>query len=118
MDILFRGFIGVSGNPGIGWFLIVLGIGLGLLAIVFVTIEMEGAGSMAVIAIILIILGFAAKADTRIPIIKATINESASWQEINNKYQLLEQTGEIYTFEVKDMDIKEWEILIEQENKK
>lgn len=52
--------------------------------------------------------------DSRVPIIKATINETVPWQEVNSKYELLEQTGKIYTFKVKDISVKDWETLIKE----
>lgn len=116
MEILFKGFSGSASIPGLGWFCIIVGAILGLITIVCIMKGFEVGGVTFVVAILLIILGFIIKADNRVPIIKATINESAPWQEINNKYRLLEQTGQIYTFEVKNTTIEEWEKLIKEEN--
>lgn len=48
------------------------------------------------------IAGFDFNADSRHQEIKATINDNISWKEVNEKYELIKQEGEIYTFRVKD----------------
>ena len=35
-------------------------------------------------------------------IVKATVNDTVPWIEINDKYELLDQEGDIYTFAVKE----------------
>ena len=65
---------------------------------------------------VFMLLGVHLITDSRVPIVKATINEIVPWQEVNSKYELLEQTGKIYTFKVKDVSIKDWENLIKEEN--
>lgn len=35
-------------------------------------------------------------------IVKATVNDTVPWIEINNKYELVDQEGDIYTFAVKE----------------
>jgi len=117
MEILFKGFIGSGSDLALGWFMIALGAALCLGAIFSFIQGYEGSIGIILIGVLIIIFGFVLKADNRIPIIKATINESVSWQEINDKYKLREQTGKIYTFEVKDTTIEEWESLIKEENK-
>ena len=54
-----------------------------------------------------LILGFAANTDTRHTEIKATINDTVSWQEINEKYELLSQEGNLYTFKLKEDSVHE-----------
>ena len=54
-----------------------------------------------------LILGFAANTDTRYTEIKATINDTVSWQEINEKYELLSQEGDLYTFKLKEDSVNE-----------
>lgn len=46
--------------------------------------------------------------DTQYHAVKATINETVSWEEVNSKYELIDQEGAIYTFKVKE-DNKEKE---------
>ena len=58
------------------------------------------------------------KCDFRVPIIKTTINDSISYHEINDRYKLISQEGEIYTFKVLNTAPEEWEQVIkDQENK-
>lgn len=66
------------------------------------------------IAVILALFGLAEYSDTRIPIIKATMNDEVSWQEIYNKYEFKSQEGEIYTFKVKDTTNEEWEAFLKE----
>ena len=54
-----------------------------------------------------LILGFATNTDTRYTEIKATINDTVSWQEINEKYELLSQEGDLYTFKLKEDSVHE-----------
>jgi len=117
MEILFKGFSGSASDLAMGWFLIVLGSVLCISSILCVINDIQGEVLLAVIGVMFIIFGFTVKADHRVPIVKATINETVSWQEINDKYKLREQTGKIYTFEVKDTTVEEWESLIKEENK-
>lgn len=118
MEILFEGFGGHASDPVFGWFCIIFGAIFGLITIACAVKGFEAGGATFVVAIFLIVLGFLIKGDNRYPIIKATINDTISWQEINDKYKLCEQTGKIYTFKVKNITNEEWEnYLKEKENK-
>ena len=55
----------------------------------------------------ILIGGFAISANTRYTEIKATINDTVSWREINEKYELLSQEGDLYTFKLKEDSIHE-----------
>lgn len=48
------------------------------------------------------LFGFKFKNDTRYNEVVATINENVSWNEVNDKYELLKQEGQLYTFRVKE----------------
>lgn len=48
------------------------------------------------------VAGFFFVADTRRQEIKATVNDAVSWKEVNEKYELIKQEGEIYTFKVRE----------------
>lgn len=52
-------------------------------------------------AVVLLILGVVCLF-MKTKIIKATVNDTVPWIEINNKYELLDQEGDIYTFAVKE----------------
>lgn len=66
------------------------------------------------VAAIVALFGLNEYLDTRIPIIKATMNDEVSWQEIYNKYEFKSQEGEIYIFEVKDTTNEEWEAFLKE----
>lgn len=51
---------------------------------------------------IIALLGFKFTPDTRYNEVVATINENVSWNEVNDKYELLKQEGQLYTFKVKE----------------
>ena len=51
----------------------------------------------------LALLGFKFTHDTRYNEVVATINENVSWNEVNDKYELLKQEGQLYTFRVKEV---------------
>lgn len=61
------------------------------------------------ISILAIIVGIIALADTRVPIVKATINNETSWVEIAKDYKYLGREGDIYIFEALNKTVKEWE---------
>lgn len=119
MNILYEGFDGRSSMPILGWGLIGIGI---LMFITFIWFlikkDTEGIGALLGIAIMLAICGLLSISDFRIPIVKATINEEISWQEINDKYELAGQEDQIYTFKVKNITIKEWENHLKEKESK
>ena len=109
MTILYEGFNGYIADPILGWFLIAMGIIL-FINFIYLVINDDWAGStigILLFAIVLVLIGVFAMKDRQYPIIKATINEETSWQDINNKYELIEQEGRIYTFKVKNMTNEE-----------
>lgn len=61
----------------------------------------------ALVSVLALIAGFVANTDTRYTEIKATINDTVSWQEINEKYELLSQEGNLYTFKLREDSIHE-----------
>lgn len=52
-------------------------------------------------------MGFVVNNDTRYTEVKAVIDDTASWKEINEKYELISQQGDIYTFKLRENDINE-----------
>ena len=58
-------------------------------------------------SVFIIVGGFVINTDTRHTEIKATINDTVSWQEIDEKYELLSQEGDLYTFKLKEDSIHE-----------
>lgn len=57
---------------------------------------------IVVLALFLIFAGFVFSSDKRYTEIKATVNDTVSWTEINAKYELLSQEGDLYTFKLKE----------------
>ena len=116
MNILYYGFSGSGSDTFFGIFLIILAAIAAIISIIIAITDGEisafffGCG----IAAIFCILGFAECSDTRIPIIKATINDEVSWQEIYNKYELKSQEGKIYTFKVKGITNEEWDAFLKE----
>lgn len=65
--------------------------------------EPSGFGCFCIVfSILLGIAGLGANSDQRYHEVKATINDTVPWKEINEKYELVNQEGEIYVFKVRD----------------
>lgn len=119
MTILYEGFDGRPAMPILGWIV----IGFGILAIAtfiyfLIKNDTQGIGILLGFAIVCIIAGAIFNADTRVPIVKATVNEEVTWQEINDKYELAEQEDQIYIFKVKNTTIEEWENHLKEKESK
>ena len=113
MNILYEGMIGTAADPAWGWGLLVGGVILFIVGLLLNTSGYIGDGLMGVIVAITtacIILGILNLIDSRVPIVKATLNDTVSYQEINEKYKLRTVEGELYTFEVKNVTPDEWEL--------
>ena len=116
MNILYYGFSGSGSNifGGIALFIfaaIIFIIGV----IIFITDgEISAFFARLGIAAFVAVFGLIEYSDARIPIIKATINDEVSWQEIYNKYEFESQEGEIYTFKVKDITNEEWDAFLRE----
>lgn len=119
MTILYEGFDGRSAIPILGWIIIGFGI-LAIATFIYFSIknDTQGIGILLGFAIVCIIVGFIFNTDIRIPIVKATVNKEISWREINDKYELAEQEGQIYIFKVKNTTIEEWENHLKEKESK
>lgn len=108
MTILYQS---ECGSAPILWFSIVLwSIGaILLIASIVLWIQDEDPVCLfgVAVGVAALILGFATNTDTRYTEIKATINDTVSWQEINEKYELLSQEGDLYTFKFKEDSVNE-----------
>ena len=114
MNILYYDIQGSAGWPVLGWILI--GIGAILLTItIIIAVENPDDISfgMTITMVLCVVLGILVLQDTRIPIVKATVNDETSWKEIQQDYELIKQEGEIYTFRVKNASIEEWKLKVE-----
>lgn len=111
MNILYYGFRGGASLPFIGWPVII--IGAGFLIFTFVcwirdVIDTEFFARLFV-GIFAIIIGILTVVDTRVPIVKATINNEIPWVEVAKDYKYLDREGDIYIFEALNKTIEEWE---------
>jgi uncharacterized Zn finger protein (UPF0148 family) len=64
-----------------------------------------------------LIIGIIAVADTRVPIVKATVNNEIPWVEVAKDYKYLDSEGDICIFEVLDTSVKDWELKINEQGK-
>ena len=116
MNILYYGFTGTGSDIFWGILLFILAAISVIISVIIAITDSEistffvGCG----IAAVFTLLGLGTYLDTRIPIIKATINDEVSWQEIYDKYEFKSQEGEIYTFKVKDITNEEWDTFLKE----
>jgi len=117
MNILYYGFRGGASVPFLGWPLII--IGAGFLIINFICWvhdairDFEFAGG-CFLSICAIILGLLAVIDTRVPIVKATVNNEIPWVEVAKDYKYLGNEGDICIFEVLNTTVGEWETKVNE----
>lgn len=108
MTILYQS---ECGSTPILWAAIILwslGVILFIASIVSWVYDEDSLGSLfVVLGVCALIAGFVMNVDTRHTEIKATINDTVSWQEINEKYELLSQEGNLYTFKLKEDSVHE-----------
>ena len=105
MTILYEG---VGGNGPCMWLSIVIWsvAGLaGICAIIFSVTERDSSYLLIlVLAIIVALFGFKFISDDRYTEVYATIDDSVSWTEVNKKYELIKQKGEMYIFKEREKD--------------
>ena len=117
MNILYYGFRGGASIPYVGWPLIVIGAGFLIFTFVCwvhdVIVGTEFAGG-CVVSILAIIVGLVAVIDTRVPIVKATVNNEIPWVEVAKDYKYLGCEGDIRIFEVLNTTVSEWETKVNE----
>ena len=117
MNILYYGFIGSEVNLFWCWFFCILSFIYLITTLFIIYLERNIKNLIYLIPVIAFIFtSVVSFMDTREPIIKATIDENVSWEEINSKYELYNQEGKIYTFIVKNVTNEEWENNIRSNN--
>lgn len=119
MNILYYGMSGSAADPTKGWMFILIGIVIlvgGVIIIINSSIDEDWSVIPLVISITLIIIGVPKLFDTRSPYITATLDNTVSFTEIQDKYKLKKKEGQLYTFEVLNVDINEWEQLVKEKN--
>lgn len=117
MNILYYGFTGHSSNF-FGFILLSLGIIMFITGVILYlkdNISGIGYGFGSLIAIAIILCGVLLFPDTRVPIIKATVNDTIPWIQVVKDYEYIENEGNIYTFKVLNKTKEEWETYIHNE---
>lgn len=114
MSILYYGIEGSAPDLVVGWICLGLAAIVLILFIVLAIILKEPSTAVILLFLIpLIAVTFAAFNDSRVPIIKATVDDQIPWQTITEKYELQKQEGLLYTFKVKNVSLEEWEKVVE-----
>jgi hypothetical protein len=118
MNILYYGFDGPAANPLVGWIFLFGTVLFAVLAICeLCEKEIIGGIFFGIAAIILFYSTIYAFLDHRVPIVKATVDNSISYVEMNNHYELMKQEGKLYIFKVLDISNEGWEAVVEEQNK-
>ena len=103
MTILYEGFKGTKPSIILGVCFLILGL-LSLISLIL-SVKQRDSGC-AVISFIGIIAAIAVTlcniTSQRYPIVRAIINDTVSFKEVYENYELIDVEGEIYTFKVKD----------------
>lgn len=104
MEILYEH---VAGSAPCMWASIVIWsiAGLTTLWIIIEAIKEEDVSYLLLLVLtaVIVLLGFKFSFDTRYNEVVATIDENVSWNEVNDKYKLIKQEGQLYTFKVKEV---------------
>ena len=103
MEILYEGIKGHAAMPWLAWVCGIAGAILLGIAIYAIIENEKGAAFWSFVMVILCaFLCIENAIDSRYPIVKATINETIPWKEVNKRYELIDQEGEIYIFRVRE----------------
>ena len=116
MNILYYGF---ERDMGIDFIVSILAGLTILLAVAVVVMFIESKFGMAATAgltcmLFVFLAIFIHETQGNIPIIKTTIDDSYSWKQLNSEYKLRDTEGQIYTFEVLNVDTDEWREVIKE----
>lgn len=119
MNILYEGITGSAANPQLGGLLLGIGIMVmivGMLLYIHLNID-EDWLVLLIIPLACIIIGIFNFIDSRRPIVKATLDDTISFTEIQKHYEYIDKEGDIYIFKPRNVDIDEWEQQIKEQNK-
>lgn len=119
MNILYESMSGSAANPQLGGLLLSIGITVMIAGIILLALSGADDNWMVLLIIPLacIIIGIFNLIDSREPIIKATLDDTISFTEIQKHYEYVDKEGDIYTFKPRNVDIDEWEQQIKEQNK-
>ena len=103
MTILYTG---VEGSPPLETLAGIFFILAAVVCVVSIAVAVYYANtkqlSFLLVSVALVIAGFILRADHRYTVVKATIDPSVPWVEVNDKYKLIKQEGDILTFQLKE----------------
>lgn len=107
MTILYNYTAGSPSNSFLGVVCVIAAFLILLLAISALLAREWVLGFIALLAVAALIpLSILSFRDTREERIKATVDDSVSWKEIRDQYELLDVEGSIYTFRVIEQEEK------------
>ena len=117
MNILYYGMLGSAANPQLGGLLIGISIIVIVGIILFVHFCIDD-NWLVLLAIPLacLIIGIFNLIDSRRPVVKATLDNTVSFTEIQEHYDYIGKEGDIYIFRPRNVNIDEWEQLIKEKN--
>jgi len=119
MNILYEGMYGSAANPQLGGPLLCIGI----IVMIVGTILLAHSGvddnwmALLIIPLACIIIGIFNLIDSRSPIVKATLDDTVPFTEIQEYYEYVGKEGDIYIFKPRNVNIDEWEKQIKEQNK-
>ena len=115
MNILYYGFDGSGSYPILGWTLIVVSAIIIIVSLIILITDRDIESILTVIiGGLLLFCGITCFGDDRIPVVKATIDDTVLWCDITENYELKSQEGDIYTFKVLNTTIEEWEAFLKE----
>ena len=105
MTILYEG---VGGSGPCMWLSIAIWSIAGLAGICAIVLSFTEKDTsyllFLILAIAVALVGFRFTSDDRYTEVYATIDDSVSWTEVNEKYELIKQKGEMYIFKEREKD--------------
>ena len=117
MNILYYGFDGAGPDMFLYIFMLAITILAAVGIIIWAIVEKDWAPLLFLIfTLIPFAIACIFKSDRRIPIVKATMNETIPFIEINDRFEFKKQEGDIYIFKVRNTTNEEWEEVIKEHN--
>lgn len=119
MNILYEGMYGSAANPQLGGPLLCIGIVVAIVGTIL--LALSGADDnwlvLLIIPLACIIIGIFNLIDSRTPVVKATLDDTISFTEIQKHYEYVNKEGDIYIFKPRNINIDEWEQQVKEQNK-
>jgi len=111
MNILYYGMSGSAANPRLGGLLLCIGIVVMIVGVILLALSDLDDNWLVLLIIPLacIIIGIFNLIDSRTPVIKATLNDTIPFTEIQEHYEYVDKEGDIYIFKPRNVNIDEWE---------